>query len=202
VRRGLRAVLELEPDLRVVAEAENGHEAVEKAALGNVELAILDVAMPRLTGLQATRELARRCPDVRVVLLSIYDNDQYLLEALDAGARGYVLKRAADEEIVDACRAALRGEAFVHPARVTPLVRRELERVRHGDTPGAGALSPREVEVLKLVAEGWSSRQIAEELVISPRTVERHRENIMQKVGLRDRLELARYAIRQGLIEA
>ena len=201
VREGLKAVLERQADLRVVAEAVDGLDAVEQATRADVDLAILDVAMPRMTGLQAVREITRRRPGLPVLLLSMYDREQYFFEALAAGAAGYVLKRQADRDILDACRAALRGEPFIYPAALSSLMRRYLDRLAGGERPGRGPLTPRETEVVKLIAEGSSSAEIAELLVISPKTVERHRANILDKLGLRDRVELTRYAIRTGLVE-
>lgn len=202
VRSGLKTLLDREPDLVVVAEAADGAEAVEKALAEDVHLAILDVSMPRMTGLQAARELSRRRADLRILLLSMYDKEQYLFAALDAGASGYVLKRAAHHDIVEACRAALRDEPFIYPVTMSALVRRYLERAATGENVLGGALTPRETEVVKLIAEGHSSQEIAETLVLSLKTVERHRANILEKLGMRDRVEVTRYAIREGLIEA
>lgn len=201
VRRGLRLVLDGEHDLEVVAEAGDGAEAVEKALAEEVDLAILDVAMPRMTGLQAARELTRRRPELRILILSMYDNEQYFFEALKAGASGYVLKSVADRDLVEACRATMRGEPFLYPAAVTALIREHLERTKDGDALSGDTLTPRESEIVKLVAEGYSSKEIADMLVISVKTVERHRANILEKLGLRDRVALTRYAIRHGLIE-
>jgi DNA-binding NarL/FixJ family response regulator len=201
VRAGLRAVLDREADLRVVAEAEDGAEAVEAALSEDVHLAVLDIAMPRLTGLQAARELSRRRPDLRILMLSMYDKEQYFFEALTAGASGYVLKREADTDVVDACRKALRGESFIYPTALRTIMRRYLEAVERGERPGRGPLTPRETEVVKLIAEGRSSQEIAELLVLSPKTVERHRANILDKLAMHDRVELTRYAIREGLVE-
>lgn len=201
VRRGVRLILDNEPDLTVVAEAGDGAEAIATARAEEPDLVILDIAMPRLTGLQAARELSRLRPDLRILILTMYDNEQYFFEALKAGASGYVLKSVADRDLVEACRAAMRGEPFLYPGAVTSLIRNYLDRVRDGDGIPARAITDREEEILKLVAEGHSSKKIADMLFISVKTVERHRANLLQKLGLRDRLELTRYAIRAGLIE-
>ncbi len=201
VRGGLRLILENEPDLMVVAEAGDGAEAVELSAAGGVDLAILDIAMPRMTGLQAAREISRQSPSVRILMLSMYDNEQYLFEALKAGACGYVLKSVADRDLVEACRAAMRGEPFLYAGAITALIRDYLTRSRHDDRLPDRILTRREEEIVKLIAEGHSSKEIAATLVISTKTVDRHRTNILQKLGLRDRLELTRYAIRAGLVE-
>jgi len=201
VRRGLRLVLEAEPDLEVVAEAADGAEAVQRAASGDVDLAVLDVAMPRMTGLQATREIRRRAPEVRVLILSMHDNEQYLYEALRAGASGYVLKTVADRDLVEACRATVRGDPFLYPGAVNALIRDFLDRTHAGGDVREDPLTPREQEVVKLIAESYSSKDIARELVISEKTVERHRANILEKLGMNDRVQLTRYAIRRGLIE-
>jgi DNA-binding NarL/FixJ family response regulator len=201
VRRGLRMILDAEPDLRVVAEAGDGAEAVEVAREADLDLAVLDVSMPRMTGLQATAELARVQPQLRVLMLSMHDNEQYLFEALKAGASGYVLKSAADRDLVEACRAALRGEPFLYPSAIAALIRDFLDRARDGEAVPEDPLTPRELEVVKLIAEAHGSAEIARMLSISPRTVDRHRENLMAKLGMRDRVELTRYAIRRGLVE-
>jgi DNA-binding NarL/FixJ family response regulator len=201
VRRGVRLILDGEPDLEVVAEAGDGAEAIAMVRTHPVDLAVLDVAMPRMTGLQAARELSALRPDLRILMLTMYDNEQYFFEALKAGACGYVLKSVADRDLVDACRAAMRGESFLYPGAVTALIRNYLDRARNGDEVSDRILTAREEEILKLVAEGHSSKEIAETLVISVKTVQRHRANLLHKLGLRDRLELTRYAIRAGLIE-
>ncbi|MFF7855109.1 response regulator [Streptomyces sp. NPDC007904] len=201
VRRGVRLILDGEPDLEVVAEAGDGAEAIAMARTHEVDLAVLDIAMPRLTGLQAARELAAVRPGVRVLMLTMHDNEQYLFQALKAGASGYVLKSVADRDLVAACRSAMRDEPFLYPGAVTALIRNYLDRVRDGEEAPEQLLTPREEEVLKLVAEGHSSKEIAELLFISVKTVQRHRENLLHKLGLRDRLDLTRYAIRAGLVE-
>jgi DNA-binding NarL/FixJ family response regulator len=198
VRHGLRDILNAEADFRVVAEVEDGHEAVRRALQEDVHLAILDVTMPRMTGLQAASELSKRRPSLRVLMLSMHENEQFLFEALRAGASGYVLKTAADRDLVAACRATMRGETFLYAGAVTALVRDYLDRAR--DEDHVDPLTPRELEVLKLVAEGHTSDEIAELLVISRKTVDRHRANMLEKLRMRDRVELTRYAIRRGLI--
>jgi DNA-binding NarL/FixJ family response regulator len=200
VRSGLRRVIDAQHDLEVAAEAADGAEAVEKALAPDIHLAILDVSMPRMTGIQAAAELHRRQPELRLVMLSMYDSEQFLFEALKAGASGYVLKSGADTDIVAACRAAMRGESFLYPSAVTTLVRDYLERGGRGEEQ-FDVLTPRELEVLKLIAEARTSKEIAAELFISVKTVERHRQNILDKLGMRDRVELTRYAIRRGLIQ-
>jgi DNA-binding NarL/FixJ family response regulator len=201
VRRGVRLILDGEPDLQVVAEAGDGAEAIAKARSQEIDLAILDIAMPRLTGLQAARELSRLNPELRILMLTMHDNEQYFFEALRAGAAGYVLKSVADRDLIQACRAAMRGEPFLYPGAVTALIRNYLDRLRRGGEAPENVLTPREEEILKLVAEGHSSKAIADTLIISVKTVERHRANMLQKLGMRDRLQLTRYAIRAGLIE-
>jgi DNA-binding NarL/FixJ family response regulator len=201
VRRGLRLILDAQPDLQVVAEAGDGAEAVKLALGRDVDLAILDISMPRMTGLQATRELQQRRPELRVLILSMHESEQYLYEALRAGASGYVVKKVADRDLLEACRATMRGEPFLYPGAVTALIKDYLRRARNGEK-GDYPLTPRETEVVKLVAESYTNRQIAEALVISEKTVDRHRANILEKLGMRDRVELTRYAIRNGLVEA
>ena len=164
-------------------------------------LAILDVSMPRLTGLQAARELSRRLPQIRLLMLSIHDEEQYFFEALRAGASGYVLKSAVDRDLVEACRATMRGESFLYPDAAAALVKDRLARAAAGEEVAVDPLTPREAEVLKLIAEAHTNQQIADLLVISPKTVENHRASILDKLGMRDRVELTRYAIRRGLVQ-
>jgi DNA-binding NarL/FixJ family response regulator len=195
VLRGLRNVLNAQPDLEVVAEATDGEQAVQHALSEDLHLAILDISMPRMTGLQAAREITRRRPDLRVLMLSMHDNEQYLFEAIRVGASGYVLKTAVDRDLVEACR----GEPFLYPGAVRALMREYLERASAGET--LHELTPREEEIVKLVAEAHTNDEIAELLHISKKTVERHRANVLDKLGMRDRVELTRYAIRRGLVE-
>jgi DNA-binding NarL/FixJ family response regulator len=201
VLRGLRTVLNAQADFEVVAEATDGEQAVEQALSQDVHLAILDISMPRKTGLQAAREISQRRPEVRVLILSMHDNEQYLFEAIKAGASGYVLKSAVDRDLVEASRAAMRGEPFLYPGGVRALMRDYVERARAGEVGRGDVLTPREEEIVKLVAEAHTNEQIGELLFISKKTVERHRANILEKLGMRDRVELTRYAIRRGLVE-
>ncbi len=199
VRHGLRLMLDAEPDLEVVAEAADGAQAVRLALAHAIDLAILDVAMPLRTGIQAARELAAQRPELRVLILSMHDNEQFFFEALRAGAAGYVLKTSAHGDLVAACRAAMRGEPFLYPRAVAALIREYLERGPDGQREDP--LSSRETEVVKLIAEGLTGREIADVLTISEKTVERHRANLLDKLGLRDRVAVTRYAIRRGLVE-
>jgi DNA-binding NarL/FixJ family response regulator len=201
VRHGLRMVLDAQPDLEVVAEADDGEEAVATGLVEDLDLAILDIAMPRMTGLHAARELNRHRPELRILILSMHENEQYLYETLKAGASGYVVKTVADRDLVEACRAAMRGEPFLYPGAMTAPVRDYLHRVRNDQPIRDDPLTPRELQVVKLIGEGHSSKEIARTLVISEKTVERHRANILEKLGMRDRVDLTRYAIRRGLVQ-
>jgi len=198
VRSGIRLLLERQPDLDVIAEAADGVEAVEKALAEKPSVCILDVGMPRMTGLQAAREIRSQLPDARVLMLSMHDDERYLFEALKAGASGYVLKREADQDLVDAVRALSRGEAFLTNAAERSIIRQWMADGSEGPTV---PLTPREEEVVKLIAEAHTNSQIAEILHLSEKTVESHRANLLRKLGMRDRVELVRYAIRRGLIE-
>jgi DNA-binding NarL/FixJ family response regulator len=197
VRSGLRMLLERQEDIEVIAEAEDGAAARDMAIRERPDLAILDVKMPKLTGLQATREIREQAPDVAVLILSMYDDERYLFEALKAGASGYVLKAQADHDLMEAVRAVERGEPFLTPEAQRALIKDVLGQ--GGGRPSE--LTPREEEVVKLVAEAHTNKEIAEILHLSEKTVENHRSNAMRKLGMRDRVELVRYAIRRGLIE-
>ncbi|HWD73582.1 MAG TPA: response regulator transcription factor [Solirubrobacteraceae bacterium] len=201
VRRGLKLMLDAQPDLEVVAEAGDGAEAIRLALSTHVDLAIIDISMPRMTGLQAMAELHRRLPELRMLILSMHENERYLYESLKAGASGYVLKTVADRDLVEACRAAMRGEAFLYPGVMTALIRDFLRQARHDEPLRDDPLTLREQEVVKLIAESYSTKEIADALVISEKTVDRHRANILEKLGMHDRVELTRYAIRRGLVE-
>jgi DNA-binding NarL/FixJ family response regulator len=201
VRDGAKRVLEAQPDLRVVAEAADGAAAVERIRAGGVDLAILDVAMPRMSGLEAAREISRLRPETRTLMLSMHDDDEYLFEALAAGAAGYVLKTSVDRDLVGACRAVLRGEPFLYPSGVRAIVREHLERARRGESARIDPLTPRERQIVALIAQARTNEEIAAELGISPKTVGRHRANVLDKLGMHDRVQLTRYAVRRGLIE-
>ena len=201
VRHGVRSILTAQPDFEVLAEAADGAEAVELALALRPHLAILDVSMPRLTGLQAAAELARRASGVRLLMLSIHDDEQYFFEALRAGASGYVLKSAVDRDLVEACRATMRGQSFLYPDAAAALIKDRLARATAGEDLSDDPLTPREAEVLKLIAEAHTTREIADLLFISPKTVENHRARLLEKLGMHDRVQLTRYAIRRGLIE-
>ena len=199
VRGGLRLLLDRQPDMQVVAEAADGAEAVALALRERPDICVLDVAMPKMTGLQATVEIRIHAPEISVLVLSMHDDERYLYEALQAGAAGYVLKREADTVLVEAVRAVARGEPFMTNAIERSLVR---EWMQDDSTGPVEPLTLREREVLKLIAEAHTNREIGEILHLAEKTVESHRANLLRKLGMRDRVELVRYAIRRGLIEA
>lgn len=197
VRSGLRMLMERQPDVRVVAEAGDGVEALEQALAERPDVAVLDVSMPRMTGVQAARGIRAHDPAIGLVMLSMHDDERYFLEALDAGATGYVLKKAADHDLVEALRSVAAGRPFL-----SSIAQRDLMREWEEGTAGTDdSLTPRELEVVKLIAEAHTNRQIAETLMLSEKTVESHRANLLAKLGMRDRVQLVRYAIRRGLIE-
>jgi len=198
VRSGIKLLLERQHDLEVVAEASDGVEAVERALAVRPDLCILDVGMPRLTGLQAAREIRAHLPGARVLMLSMHDDEHYLFEALKAGASGYVLKREADQDLVGAIRAVGNGDAFLTNAAERSIIREWMDETKEGPTV---PLTPREEEVVKLIAEAYTNAQIAQILHLAEKTVESHRANVLRKLGMRDRVELVRYAIKRGLVE-
>lgn len=200
LRDGVRMVLEAHPGFEVVGTADNGRDAVRLAKELCPDIAVLDVAMPELNGLEATRAIRSISPDTEIVVLSMHEGEEYLREALRAGAAGYVLKRAAAKELVGAINAVRRGDKYLDPGLTHTLISDYVRQVERGDdTPDS--LTDRELEVLKLVAEGNTNRQIALQLNISIKTVQTHRANLMDKLNLHDRTELVRYAIRRGLIQ-
>jgi DNA-binding NarL/FixJ family response regulator len=198
VRSGLRLLIERQPDMSVVGEAEDGVAALRCAQAERPDVVVLDVSMPRMTGLQAAREIRSHLPDTRALLLTMHDDDRYFLEGLESGATGYVLKRAADTDLIGALRMVADGRMFLSDDSQRALVNDWLEGSQaEPDDP----LSPRELEVVKLVAEAYTNRQIAATLNVSEKTVESHRANVLRKLGMRDRVQIVRYAIRRGLIE-
>jgi len=198
VRAGIKLLLERQPNIEVVAEATDGVQAVEQALAVRPDLCILDVGMPRMTGLQAAREIRAHLPDAKVLILSMHDDEHYLFEALKAGASGYVLKREADQDLVGAIRAVGGGEAFLTNAAERSIIRGWMQDGSEGPTI---PLTPREEEVVKLIAEAYTNSQIAQILHLAEKTVESHRANLLRKLGMRDRVQLVRYAIRRGLVE-
>ena len=201
LRSGIRSLLEDEPGLSVIGEAEDGRVAVSMACKLKPDVVIMDIAMPLLNGLEATRQIKMQCPDVKVLILSMHDNEEYIRQVLEAGAMGYILKDAAARELISAIKSVYRGEAVLSPA-VTRLVIEDY--LRWGGTrpqSESDGLSPREREVLQLIAEGYTNKQIAEILSISIKTVQAHRNSLMQKLDLHDRGELIKYAIQKKIIE-
>ena len=198
VRSGLRMLIDRQTDMKVIAEADDGVVALESTQAHRPDVAVLDVSMPRMTGLQAAREIRAHVPDTRVVLLSMHDDERYFLEGLEAGAAGYVLKRAADTDLIGAVRTVAAGRSFLSDDAQRALMDEWLEK---GSPEPDDPLTPRELEVVKLIAEAFTNRQIAETLKLSEKTVESHRANVLSKLEMRDRVELVRYAIRRGLVE-
>lgn len=201
VRSGLRMLLQAQPDMIIIGEAETGQEAVQRAVELAPDVVLMDIEMPGMNGIEATRQIKQAAPATAVLALTMYEDDQYFFEMLRAGASGYVPKRAAPDELVSAIRAAGRGEVFLYPSLAGRLVRDYLQRgpAGEGDAPN-DELTPREQEVLTLIAEGLSNNEIADRLVISAKTVDRHRENLMRKLNLHNRVDLVKYALRKGLI--
>ena len=202
VRAGIRLLLEAEPDIEVVGEAGGGQEALAQADRLQPDVVLMDVAMPGISGMEATREIRRRWPHIQVLALTMHRSDDYFFRMLEAGASGYVLKGADPGDLVTAVRTVHRGHVFLYPSMATKLVNDFLERVRSGEVqPPYASLTDREVEILRLIAEGRTTGEVSELLHISPHTVQSHRRAIMEKLNLHDRIELVKYAIRRGLIE-
>lgn len=204
MREGLRVLLDLTPDIRVVGEAGNGAEAVERVQALQPDVVLMDVRMPGLDGVAATRRLHKACPDVKVIILTTFDDDEYVFEGLRAGAVGYLLKDVPSEQLAEAIRAAARGEAFIQPSvarKVVAEFARLTEREhRRREQPLVEPLSARELEVLALVAEGLSNREIGERLFITPGTVKNHVSNVLAKLGVRDRTQAILRAQELGLL--
>lgn len=202
VRSGLRMLLQARSDIEIVGEAEDGREAIEKVKVLRPDVILMDVQMPDINGIQATKRIKEVSPETAVLALTMHEDDHYFFEMLHAGASGYVPKRAAPDELVSAIRTVNRGEVFLYPSLQKRLVKDYLQRAESGDhLMVQDDLTPRELEVLTLIAEGMTNPEIAEKLVISVKTVDRHRENIMRKLNLHSRIDLVKYAIKMGLIE-
>lgn len=202
VREGVRMLLSAQPDIEVVDEAASGREVVAKAGQHRPDVVVMDITMPDMDGMEATRLLKSQHPDIEIVALTVHKSDEYFFQMLQAGASGYVLKGATSNDLVDAVRTAARGEVFLHPTVATRLLDDYLSRVEGGEvTDSYEGLTPREREVLIHIADGLTDREIAENLVISPSTVQTHRAHIMEKLGLDNRAALIKYAIRRGLVE-
>ena len=202
VRSGLRMLLENEHDVEIVGEAENAAEAMEAAMILKPNVILMDIGLPDMSGIEATREIKKKVADVAIVALTIHEDEEYFFKMLEAGASGYVPKRAAPDELITAIRAAANGQVYLYPSLAKLLVRDFLSGGRPADKQVASELTDREQEVLTYLAEGANNEVIAASLVISRKTVARHRENIMRKLNLHSRAELVRYAIRKGIIKA
>lgn len=199
LRAGLRALLNAEPDIEVIGEAADGLEAVALAERLKPDVVVMDIAMPRMDGLQATRQIAARLPTTRVLVLTMHAEEQYLLQVLEAGGSGYVLKRSADTELLDAIRVVAGGQAYLYPS-ATKLLLEAYRRGEHAGESNEHLLTEREEEVLKLTAEGYSNTEIAGQIYLSPKTVDTYRQRIMEKLGIHHRAELVRYALDRGLL--
>lgn len=202
VRSGLRMLLENERDVEILGEASSASEAIEAAMGLHPNVILMDIGLPDLSGIDATREIKKRAPHIAIVALTIHEDEEYFFKMLEAGASGYVPKRAAPEELLTAIRVAASGQVYLYPSLAKLLVRDYLDGGRTTEQEAPSDLTDREQEVLTYLAEGASNDEIAESLVISPKTVARHRENIMRKLNLHSRSELVRYAIRKGIIKA
>jgi DNA-binding NarL/FixJ family response regulator len=201
LRDGIRALLTDHPEIVVIGEAEDGHWAVHLAHELHPDVVLMDIGMPRLNGLEATRQIKHDCPGVAILILTMHDNEEYLRQVLAAGASGYVLKRAAASELVTAIRAVYRGEAALSPAVARMLIEDYLKSEDGRIAANPSDLTPREREVLQLIAEGHTSKQIAELLCLSVKTVQAHRTSLMQKLDLHDRGDLIKYAIQKRIID-
>ncbi|MHB9111948.1 MAG: response regulator [Thermoleophilia bacterium] len=203
LRAGLVRLLSEEPDIEVVGEADNGREAVQKVQELHPDIVLMDIGMPVMNGMEATKQIKKRDQDVKILVLTMHDNEEYLFQVLQAGASGYVLKKAADSDLVNAIHVVNRGDCFLYPSAAKMVVEDYLEKLKHGQEPTSSfdTLTDREREILTLVAEGYTNREIAEALFISVKTVETHKANIMEKLNLHKRAELVRYAIKKGMLQ-
>jgi two-component system response regulator NreC len=200
VRSGVRLLLEAEPDIEVVGEALDGLEAISLAETLHPDVILMDIAMPGMDGLEATAHIKGSFPDIYVLVLTMHRTDDYFFKMIEAGASGYILKGAQTDELINAVRVVNRGEVFLYPAVASKLVENYLSRTDGVENPEL-ALSPREMEILKMLADGYSNKEIADKLVVSPSTVHSHRSNLMNKLGLNTRHELVNYARKIGLLK-
>ena len=203
LRSGLSRLLGEEKDIEVVGEASDGREAIQKAQELDPDIVLMDIGMPVMNGMEATKQIKKRNRDIKVLVLTMHDNEEYLFQVLQAGASGYVLKKAADDDLVNAIHIVYRGDCFLYPSAAKMVVEDYLEKVKQGHEPTTSFdnLTDREKEILTMVAEGYTNREIAEALFISVKTVETHKSNIMEKLNLHKRAELVRYAIRKGMLQ-
>jgi two-component system response regulator NreC len=202
LRAGLRMMLNAQPDMEVVGEAQDGRQAIAEALRLQPDIVLMDITMPDINGIEATRQIKKLLPEVKVLVLTMHENDEYIFQALRAGASGYILKEAADTELITALHVIQSGQFYLSPTAQSVMIGDYLHRVRVGEEKDSyNSLTEREREILKLVAEGYTNNQIAERLVISPKTVDTHRTHVMDKLNLHSRAELVKYAIRRGLLE-
>jgi two-component system, NarL family, response regulator NreC len=202
LRAGLKMMLNAQPDIEAVGEASDGKQAISEAGRLSPDVVIMDITMPECSGIEATRQIKRMLPEVRVLVLTMHENEEYLFQTLRAGAAGYMLKEAADTDLISAIRVVSSGRFYLSPSAQSMLMSDYLQRVHTGEERDSyGALTEREREILKLVAEGYTNSQIGERLFISPKTVDTHRTHIMDKLNLHSRAELVKYAMRRGLLE-
>ena len=202
LRAGLRMMLNAQPDMEVVGEAQDGRQAISEAQRLQPDVVLMDITMPDMNGIDATRQIKRMLPETKVLVLTMHENDEYVFQALRAGAAGYMLKEAADTDLISALRVIQSGQVYLSPMAQSVMVGDYLQRVRTGEEKDSySSLTEREREILKLVAEGFTNNQIAEKLVISPKTVDTHRTHVMDKLNLHSRAELVKYAMRRGLLE-
>ncbi len=201
LRAGLKMMLNAQPDMEVVGEAQDGHQAIQEALKFQPDIILMDITMPDMNGIEATRQIKRLLPDVKILMLTMHEHDEYVFQALQAGASGYMLKEAADTDLIAALHVIKSGQFYLSPTAQSVVVGDYLQRVRTGEERDSySSLTEREREILKLVAEGYTNNQIAERLIISPKTVDTHRTHIMDKLNMHSRAELIKYAMRRGLL--
>jgi two-component system response regulator NreC len=201
LRAGLKMMLNAQPDMEVVGEAQDGRQAIEEVQKLRPDIVLMDITMPDLNGIEAARQIKRLIPDVKILMLTMHEHDEYVFQALQAGASGYMLKEAADTELITALHVITSGQFYLSPTAQSVVVGDYLQKVRTGEERDSySSLTEREREILKLVAEGFTNNQIAERLIISPKTVDTHRTHIMDKLNMHSRAELIKYAMRRGLL--